>query len=147
MGNVVDPKRSLVASYPYRLTIETQFSDMDVAGHINNLAIARFYESARARFQLFAFDNRNFFGEGKHAAVVAEVRLRYLAEANFPDPVEVGSGIARIGNSSYDFHQALFQNGVCVGLCDCVMVQVHRGKPTPILQEVRERMQAMLMPH
>lgn len=118
---------------------------MDVAGHINNLAVARFYECARARFQLFAFDNRNFFNEGKHAAVVAETRLRYLAEANFPDPVEVGSGIARIGNSSYDFHQALFQNGVCVGLCDCVMVQVHGGKPTPLFTEVRERMQSMLI--
>ena len=60
MGKVFDPQRLLLASYPYRLPIETQFSDMDVAGHVNNVAVARFYECARARFQLFAFDKRNF---------------------------------------------------------------------------------------
>lgn len=144
MPTPIDPQRLQADTYPFRLVIETQFSDMDIAGHINNVAIVRFYESARARLHLQMFGNNNFFRERDFAGVVAETHCRYLAEANFPDPVEVMCSIARIGNSSYDVHQALFQNGVCVGLCECVMVLVQAGKAMPIPAAVRERMQAIL---
>jgi acyl-CoA thioester hydrolase len=133
-------------SYPFRLPIETQFSDMDLYGHVNNLAVGRFYESARARFQMQVFDHRNFFTrDATYSMMLVEVTMRYLAECNFPDPVEVGVGVSRIGNSSYVMQQALFQKGACVGLCEAVMVLTTRGKPTHIPADTRERMTPMLL--
>jgi acyl-CoA thioester hydrolase len=147
MSRHIDPARLERTSYPFHLDIETQFTDMDVAAHLNNIAIARFYESARVRSNIAMF-GRDFFRRGAPCLMVlAEANIRYLAEGNFPDPVQVGCGISRIGNSSFKMLQGLFQNGTCIGLCDCVMVLTADGKPTPIPAGVRAAMQAMLMPH
>jgi acyl-CoA thioester hydrolase len=147
MSRHIDPARLERTSYPFHLDIETQFTDMDVAAHLNNIAIARFYESARVRSNIAMF-GRDFFRRGAPCLMVlAEANIRYLAEGNFPDPVQVGCGISRIGNSSFRMLQGLFQNGTCIGLCDCVMVLTADAKPTPIPAGVRAAMQAMLMPH
>jgi len=142
----IDPNRLQPAGYPFRLDIETQFTDMDVGAHLNNIAIARFYESARVRSNLDLF-GRNFLRRGAPFLIVlAEANIRYLAEGNFPDPVQVGCGIHRIGNSSFVMQQGLFQNGACIGLCDCVMVLTSDGKPTRIPAGVRTAMQGILLP-
>jgi acyl-CoA thioester hydrolase len=146
LARAIEPHRLLLQTYPFPLSFDTQFTDMDVAAHINNLSIARFYESARARFQLKAFERKDFFRrDAPYTMVLAEANLRYLAECNFPDPVEVGTGISRIGNSSYVFHQALFQHGICASLCEAAMVLTIHGKPSPIPADVRERMNSMLI--
>jgi acyl-CoA thioester hydrolase len=140
----VDPQRLLIATYPYRATVETQFGDMDIAGHVNNVAIARFYENVRARFHLYMF-GEDFYQSGSgYSGVIVESTIRYLAECNFPAPVEIGIAIAHAGNTSYLFQQALFQNGECIGLCDTAAVMLQHGKPTRIPDDVRARLQAMV---
>ena len=38
------------ATYPYFRRVIARFSDMDVEGHLNNVALASFYEDARVSF-------------------------------------------------------------------------------------------------
>jgi len=144
MSHKIDPHRLQLASYPFHLQIETQFSDLDAIGHVNNVVIARFYESARSRQLGDLFRNPRFFHDGRYIALVAEYTVRFLAEVNYPQPVDVGSSIARVGRSSFGIHQALFQDGTCVGLCNATLVLTSCGRPTPLPDDIRERMQAAM---
>jgi acyl-CoA thioester hydrolase len=142
----IDTRRLALDNYPYQLQLETQYGDMDVHGHINNLAIGRFFESARSRAQLDMYAGRKLFHrDADYAILLVENNTRFLAECHFPDPVIVGSAIGHIGNSSYQILQGLFQHGICVALCDAALVCAAHGKPTPLADEVRQRMMAMTM--
>lgn len=144
MPREIEPFRLLLQSYPYLLRIDTQFADMDVYGHVNNLAIGRFFESARARFQLQIYDgHKPFTPEAEYRMLLVENNMRFLAECHFPDPVDIGTGIGHIGNSSYRFQHGLFQNGNCVALAEAAMVAVKDDKPAPLPSLVRERLQQM----
>lgn len=144
MPEKIDNSRLDLTNYQIRLTLETQFSDMDALGHLNNIAIARMYESARARFHMKAF---GYYKEkmptpGQGAVVLVQADLRYLAEGFFPKPVVVATKVANIGNSSYTLHQALFQDDQCIGLCDASLVYVKASKSHALTEKMRKALQA-----
>jgi acyl-CoA thioester hydrolase len=141
-----EPHLLLPETYPFRLAIDTQFSDMDAAGIINNIAIARFYESARARWllQIFGHDHLAPPADG-YSSVLVEITVRYLAQCNFPEPVEVGSVVSRVGTSSYGFRQALFQGSKCKGLCEASMVCTQHGRSAHLPDEARKRLHSLLV--
>ncbi|WP_156256998.1 acyl-CoA thioesterase [Sandarakinorhabdus oryzae] len=137
-----DPRRRLSASYPDSLTLETRFADMDVNGHLNNVAFARLFEETRVRFNR-AGPAAPAAGERRSNFVVAHVAIDYLAEGNYPAPVTIGYAIAHIGNSSFTVAMAAFQEGACIALCDSILV--HRDPatgPAPIPSALRERLEA-----
>jgi len=146
MSRHIDPARRVAASYPYHLEIATQFTDLDIIGHLNNIAIARFYESARVRTNMRVFGEGFVSRENPMQTVLADVHIRYLAEGYFPDPVMVGNAIGHVGNSSFRMHQALFQHGECIGISDAVMVVTTNGRPSTIPPGHRAAMEKLLMP-
>jgi acyl-CoA thioester hydrolase len=107
------------AAYPFGCTVPTRFQDMDPLGHINNVAMAAMFETGRVLFNqaLDAFEHR----DGARW-LVAAVSISYLAEAHFPQDVEVRSGIGTIGTRSWRIDSAAFQQGVCVATCDTTLV-------------------------
>ena len=125
-------------SYPFSTVTETRFQDLDPLGHINNVAMAALFENGRVRF------NRNLGLERRQPGerwLIAAVSIDYVAEAHFPDPVEVMSGIGRIGSSSWDIYSAAFQQGVCVATCDTTVV-THGAEGRRMIDEtLREAME------
>ena len=144
MLDQIDPNRLDLDRYPFQWTIDSTFGDMDIAGHINNIALARYYETGRSRWLLNITDDPTIFKRGFNT-VIAEYTIRFLKEVNFPDQVIVANAVGRIGNSSFSCQQALFVDGSCVGLCDAAMVLSINGKPTPIAGNLREKMQSHLI--
>ena len=137
-----DARRRDPAAYPASQTLETRFGDMDVNGHLNNVAFARLFEETRVRFNR-AGPAAPAVGGRRSSFVVAHVAIDYLAEGNYPAPVTVGYAIARIG-SSFTVAMAAFQEGQCIALCDSVLV--HRDPesgPAPIPPALRERLEAL----
>lgn len=107
------------AAYPFSDTTETRFQDLDPLGHINNVAMAALFENGRVRF------NRSLGLERRARGIrwlIAKVEINYVAEAYFPDDVEIASGIGTIGSRSWSILAAAFQNGKCVATCDTVVV-------------------------
>lgn len=145
MATKPDSNRLVLENYPYQWVIDTTFGDMDIAGHINNVALARYYETCRSRWLITLTGNNDFF-KSDITTVIAEYTIRFLGEVNFPDQVTVGIGIGRIGNSSFSSQQALFVNGQCVGLSDAAMVLTSGGNAHRIDDEMRQKMAAFLLP-
>lgn len=115
-----DVLRRDLAAYPFRIDIVPRFGDMDPNRHLNNVAIARFYEEGRVRLH-WNIRNANP-GIGSFHVLVAHVAIDYLGEGHWPDPLRLGAGIAAIGGRSYRIGLALFQADVCIGLCDSVLL-------------------------
>ncbi len=107
------------SNYPVSMVMQSRFGDLDSLGHINNVAMASIFETARVHFH---------HKLGRHPAdqgvrwLVAAVDLKYVEESHFPYDVIVRSGIGHIGNSSWTLFSAAFQQGECVATCDTVMV-------------------------
>jgi acyl-CoA thioester hydrolase len=129
-------------SYPFSTVTETRFQDLDPLGHINNVAMAALFENGRVRF------NRNLGLERRQPGerwLIAAVAIDYVAEAHFPDPVEVMSGIGRIGSSSWDIYSAAFQGGICVATCVSTLVLTDKTGPKPIPELLRQRYAELLV--
>lgn len=144
MANKPEPHRLILTNYPFSWDIDTSYGDMDVAGHVNNVVVTRFYETGRSRWLLKMTGDPDIFKSGFNT-VVAEYTVKFLAEVNFPDRATIATGIGRIGNSSFSCQQGLFVDGQCVGLSDASMVLTIDGKPSPIDDALREKMQSFLI--
>ena len=137
------PERLVVDSYRFRTIIEPRFGDMDALRHLNNVALAGIYEEGRLRFT--STFNHGPIGDARARPVLAEVRIRYLAEGRYPGALIVGVGVLNIGNSSYVIGQALFQDGGCIGISDVVVVWTEHGRPAPIPDDFRAALKAALI--
>jgi acyl-CoA thioester hydrolase len=131
------------ASYPVTAEFQTRFQDMDINGHLNNVAFAALFESARVLLnrQVRVWSER----PANERTMVAMVTINYLAEGNFPDPVTITSGIGAIGTSSWTIFQAMFQNGHCIATCDTVVVARTDNQAKPLRSELRAGLEATLM--
>ncbi|MBX9797026.1 thioesterase family protein [Sphingomonas sp.] len=127
------PWRLSPDAYPHHEAIQTRFQDLDVLGHINNVAYAALFESGRVRFN-------NAAGLARwpgHRWLVAQVIINYLAEGHFPQDVTIASGIGDIGTRSWQILSAAFQGGTCIASCDVVLVLSTDGGATAIPAEFR----------
>jgi acyl-CoA thioester hydrolase len=122
----------VLAAYPVTREISTRVSDMDGYGHLNAIRLGQFYEDARAAFYGVAFT-----GQDRGRQLVAQITTRFLGEGFWPGTLTVGTGISRIGNSSFLMVQGLFQDSRCLGLCDTVMVNTAAGVSAPLPAEIR----------
>ena len=131
----LDPK-----SYPFSHSTETRFADMDLLGHINNVAMAGLFEHGRGMFNHAIGVQRRAPGQ---RWLIVSVSLDYIAEAHFPEHVDIASGILRIGSSSWDIASAAFQGGECKATCITTIVLTDDSGPTPLPQDLRQEFERL----
>jgi acyl-CoA thioester hydrolase len=132
------PYRLDLSSYPHHETIQTRFQDLDPLGHINNVAMAALFESARVRFNR----SMGLAGWAGHRWLVAHVSIDYLGESFFPDDVEIATGIGEIGTRSWHILAAAFQKGECIAVSDVVIVMSASGGITALPDDFRAGLEA-----
>ena len=133
-----EPRRLRRAAYPFFRTVPARFGDMDEEGHLNNVALAGFYEEARVSFlrhHLRSKDGSEF------RFVIANMNISYLAEAHYPGDYDVGVGVSRIGATSFHLGAALFLGEACLGVMDTVQVVIVNDKPSAIPVHVRQALE------
>lgn len=88
-------------------TMTTRWADIDVYGHMNN---ARYFEliDTVVNNHLAAATGTDI-RQLPAIGVVAEVSCRYFAEVGYPEPVELGLVVDRVGRSSVVYRVGLFQ--------------------------------------
>lgn len=130
------------ASYPVCIDLQTRFQDMDINGHLNNVAFAALFESGRVLLnrEIRPWEER----PANERTMVAAVEINYLAEGNFPDPVQIATGIGRLGTSSWTIVQAMFQNGRAIATCDTVVVCRTDGEARPLRAAMVAELEAKL---
>ncbi len=131
-----------IESYPFAHPTETRFSDVDMLGHINNVAMAGLFEHGRGKFNHAIEVARRTKGQ---RWLIVSVKLDYIAESYFPEPVTIASGIGRIGTSSWDIYSGAFQKDKCVAICVTTIVLTDKNGPTPLGPELREEFERLMV--
>ena len=93
--------------FPVRRPVQTRWMDNDHYGHVNNVAYYSFFDTAVNGFLIEA-TGRDIRTD-QAIGVVAETSCRFLAEISFPDALEVGLAIERLGTRSVVYRLAIFR--------------------------------------
>ena len=118
-------------------SVPTRWHDNDIYGHMNN----------GIHYQLFdTVINGWMMEEGvlkfgaENAFIVAETGCRYHSDIMYPDVVNAGMRVSKLGGSSIIWEIGLFRGDAEVAAADGRFVHVHvirdGHKPTPMLSEV-----------
>lgn len=125
------PERLELSSYPGPgMDLPVLFADLDLNGHLNNVAMGRFFEHARATALYGSGYGDAVHGHGG-SSVVVRVAIDYLREVRLGSPLHVRSRLTRIGTSSVTLEQAAWVEGECVGLAEVVLVHTRDAVAAP----------------
>ena len=119
--------------------------DNDVYGHVNNVIYYSYFDSAVNAFLIEAAgtDIRDLPAIG----IVAESSCRYLKELSFPETVNVGLRLERIGTSSVIYQIALFSGDCAAAAALGRFVHVYIDSRTravvPIPEVIRTALQQL----
>lgn len=133
----------LLADFPYRLTDNVRFADMDINQHVNNASYAIYFETSRVTLMKDAANGLQPDGVGW---VMVRLDINFRAELHWPGTIDLGLGVARIGRTSVSFDQVVFSQGKCVASARAVNVLVDQAtrKPVALTPEIRANFQRWL---
>lgn len=106
--------------FPFSLTVEVTFRDIDLLGHVNNAVYLTYIETARIKFlhQLLGLAHPS-----QLPVILAEATVSYKAPAYFGEQLTVGVGVSRFGGKSFDMlHHIAGGDGRLVALARTVLV-------------------------
>lgn len=94
--------------FPVRRQIQTRFADNDIFGHVNNAVYYNYFDTAINLWVESCVGRPTY--EMDALGVVAESRCTFHGEVTYPQKLEVGLGISRLGNSSITYSLGLFHD-------------------------------------
>lgn len=136
------PQRS---SYPVFRPITTRWSDNDVYGHVNNVVYYSWFDTA-VNAHLIEQGVLDFHG-GDTIGLVVETQCNYFASLAYPQAVEAGIRVAKLGGSSVRYEVAIFAAGAetaaAAGHFVHVYVDAATRRPKPLPDALRTVLQAL----
>ena len=136
------------AGYRAFRTIGTRWMDNDAYGHVNNVTYYSYFDTAVNKYLIDggALD----IHADKIVGLVAETGCAYFRSIAFPDALEVGIRVSRIGTSSVRYEVAIFREGderVCAaGHFVHVYVDRATGRPVAVPEQTRALLYALRWP-
>lgn len=140
------PETQLRADYHFFFPIQTRWADNDIYGHVNNVIYYSYFDTAANALliQKAAFDIHH----SPIIGLVVNSSCHFLQELTYPEIIEVGVAIEKIGNSSLSYKLAIFKQGQdqasAQGHFVHVFVNRQSKKSTPIPQQMRDALSAYL---
>ena len=127
-------------------TISTRWMDNDAYGHVNNVVYYSWFDTAvnAHLIEQGALDIHH----GQTIGLVVETQCNYFAPVEFPQAVEAGLRVARIGGSSVRYEVGIFVAGAPMTAAKGHFVHVYVDRATrrpaalpPALRSVLEQLQ------
>lgn len=128
--------------YPFHITIEVAFRDVDAMGHVNHAMYFTYMETARIKYLTDLLDVSDL---RKVPVIVAEASCSYKSPAFFGEQLVLGLGISRFGTKSFDLvYRIETDDGrlVATGKTVQVMYDYEAERTIPVPDEIREKVAA-----
>ncbi len=126
--------------------ITTRWSDNDIYGHVNNVVFYSWFDSAANRYLIE--EGGLDIADGRVVGYVVSSGCEYHSPVSYPDPVEAGLRVDRLGNSSVQYGIAIFREGepraAAHGHFVHVFVERPAQRPVPIPAGLRAALQRLL---
>jgi acyl-CoA thioester hydrolase len=135
--------RSLEA-YPSLTSADIRYSDLDRQGHVNNAVFATFSEVGRVAFM---YDPAKPLASEGRSFVIARLLIDFRAELFWPGTVEIGTGVVRVGRSSFTLAQGMFSEGRPVATTEATIVMVDKEtrRSTPLPPKTLDVLQSLML--
>lgn len=135
------------SAYRVFRSISTRWSDNDVYGHVNNVVYYSWFDTAVNAYLIEqgVLD----IHAGDTIGLVIETQCNYFASLAFPQTVEAGLRVARLGGSSVRYEVGLFAQGeplsAAAGHFIHVYVDRETRRPAPLPEPLRTALQALVV--
>ncbi len=131
--------------YVHFYPIETRWHDNDVYGHVNNVIYYSYFDTAVNNW-LITEAGLDVAG-GEVIGVVAETGCRFLRSLAFPDALEAGLRVSKLGRTSVRWEIGIFRRGepLAAARGHFVHVFVDRAsrRPAPIPARIRAALERL----
>jgi acyl-CoA thioester hydrolase len=135
------------ASYPYFTHITTRWMDNDIYGHVNNVVYYSYFDSVANKY-LIEEGGLDIHSAQIIGFVVAS-SCQYKSPIAYPEPIEAGFRVNKLGNSSVEYGIAIFKQGQpnasAVGTFTHVFVDRATDKSVAIPAPLRRALEAVLV--
>lgn len=135
-----EPDHPLLSDYRVVVSYPVHWGDQDAFGHVNNTVYLRWFESGR----IFYFDSigvSDHYEATKVGPIMASIRCDYRFPVTYPDTIQVGSRVSRIGRSSLAMDHAIVSLRrdliVAEGTSTIVVYDYTKAKSTPVPDAIR----------
>ena len=119
--------------------IGTRWADNDVYGHVNNVVYYSWFDTAVNAY-LIEQGALDIHG-GQTIGLVIETHCNYFASLAFPETVEAGLRVARVGGSSVRYEVGLFAQGAPLTAARGHFIHVYvdrdTRRPVPLPEKLR----------
>jgi len=140
MASIQIPDRG---SYRFFYSLTTRWADNDVYGHVNNVIYYYYFDSVANRY-LIEEGGLNI-GTGEVVGYVVSSGCEYHSPITYPEEIEAGLRVDKLGNSSVKYGIAIFRKGessaVAHGYFVHVFVNRDEQKSAPIPGNLRSALQ------
>ena len=127
-------------------TVPTRWADNDAYGHVNNVVHYAWFDTAVNAWLVEA--GLLDIAHGDPIGLVVETRCAYFAALSFPQAVDVGMAVERLGSSSVTYVLGIFAQGeqgaAAEGSFTHVYVDRASRKPKPLPDAWRAKLEALL---
>ncbi len=89
--------------------ITTRWSDNDIYGHVNNVTYYSYFDTAANRYLIE--EGGLDISDGSIVGYVVNSGCEYHAPITYPEAIEAGVRVDRLGNSSVQYGIAIFREG------------------------------------
>jgi acyl-CoA thioester hydrolase len=130
-------------SFTYWYEEKLRFSDIDMLGHVNNVAYAALIETGRTAF---AREGMGVKLPPGALTVMVRIEIDYRAELHYPATVHIGSRLMRIGRTSLVLGNSVFKGDLCAATSVTTLVIIDKAtrRPVPIEAEARAILEGLV---
>ncbi len=131
-------------AYAWFHPIQTRWNDNDVYGHVNNVVYYAYFDTV---INVYLIEEGGLVPQSSNAiGLCVESTCRYLAPASYPEKLEAGLRVGKLGRSSVRYEIAIFRGDEAIAEGHFVHVFVDREtrRPTPIPDRMRTALERLL---
>ncbi len=132
-------------NYPHFLEIPTRWMDNDVYGHVNNVVYYSYFDTVINDY-LMAQGGLDY-RDGGVVGIAVETMCRFHKSLAFPDVVDAGLRVGKLGKSSVRYEIGLFRSGdeepAATGYFVHVFVRRPEHTPVPLPGAIRQALEPL----
>ena len=143
---IVKHPHEALRGYPIVVSITVEWGDQDSFAHVNNTVYLKWCETARVAYlgKIGMWELIRSEGRGP---ILASAKCDYRRPVIFPDTVQVGARVSKIGKSSFHMEHAVVSMAQSIVVAESdstlVFVEYQNVKSLPLPASLREAMSKM----
>ncbi|HYT97789.1 MAG TPA: thioesterase family protein [Casimicrobiaceae bacterium] len=135
------------ADFPHFIAIATRWMDNDVYGHVNNVTYYSYFDTA-VNEHLIRFGGLDFYNDSA-VGLVAETGCTFRKSLSFPETIDAGLAVTKLGKSSVVYEIGLFRHDddepAALGRFVHVWVDRVSQRPVAIPEQIRAALEPLVV--